>query len=78
MAFLESPLGGLDSRTPRQAIKQGQAQRVIELAAQVLHSLSRVRNQNIRDSNQNSFCPWGCMKKYSKSLALWVRIETTN
>ena len=34
LAFLESPLGGLGGFTPRQAIEQGQAQRVIELAAQ--------------------------------------------
>lgn len=34
LAFLETPLGGLGGLTPRQAIEQGQAQRVIELAAQ--------------------------------------------
>jgi hypothetical protein len=33
LAFLESPHGGLGGRTPRQAIEQGEAARVIELAA---------------------------------------------
>ncbi len=31
--FLESPLGGLDGATPRQAIEQGKLTRVLELAA---------------------------------------------
>ena len=33
LAFLESPHGGLGERTPRQAIEQGNASRVVELAA---------------------------------------------
>ncbi|WP_157266380.1 hypothetical protein [Azohydromonas aeria] len=32
LAFLETPHGGLDGRTPRQAIEQGQALRVLEIA----------------------------------------------
>lgn len=32
LGFLETPLGGLDGRTPRQAIEQGKLARVIELA----------------------------------------------
>lgn len=32
LSFLETPLGGLKGRTPRQAIEQGDAARVIELA----------------------------------------------
>lgn len=32
LAFLESPLGGLNGRTPRQAIEQGEAERVLMLA----------------------------------------------
>ena len=32
LAFLETPLGGLDGRTPRQAIEQGEAERVVQLA----------------------------------------------
>ena len=34
LAFLESPHGGLDGVAPRQAIEQGQAERVIALAVQ--------------------------------------------
>ena len=34
LAFLESPHGGLGGLAPRQAIEQGQAERVIALAAQ--------------------------------------------
>ncbi len=33
LAYVESPLGALDGRTPRQAIEQGQAERVLALAA---------------------------------------------
>ncbi len=33
LAYVESPLGALDGRTPRQAIEQGQAERVLSLAA---------------------------------------------
>ena len=33
LAFLERPLGGLRGKTPRQAIEQGAAARVLELAA---------------------------------------------
>lgn len=33
LGFLETPLGGLGGATPRQAIEQGRAERVIELAA---------------------------------------------
>lgn len=33
LAFLETPNGGLDGASPRQAIEQGLGQRVIELAA---------------------------------------------
>ena len=33
LAFLETPLGGLDGATPRQAIERGAGDRVIELAA---------------------------------------------
>lgn len=33
LAFLETPLGGLDGSTPRQAIEQGQAELVLQLAA---------------------------------------------
>jgi hypothetical protein len=33
LAFLETPNGGLDGETPRQAIECGQGQRVMELAA---------------------------------------------
>ncbi|MFG6465345.1 hypothetical protein [Roseateles sp. BYS87W] len=33
LSFLETPLGGLDGKTPRQAIEQGDTPRVIELAA---------------------------------------------
>lgn len=32
LAFLETPLGGLNGRTPRQAIEQGEAERVVQLA----------------------------------------------
>ena len=32
LSFLESPLGGLNGRTPRQAIEQGEAMRVLQLA----------------------------------------------
>ncbi len=32
LSFLESPLGALDGRSPRQAIEQGQVDRVIEIA----------------------------------------------
>lgn len=32
LAFLETPLGGLDGSTPRQAIEQGKAERVLLLA----------------------------------------------
>ena len=32
LSFLETPLGALNGRTPRQAIEQGQARRVLELA----------------------------------------------
>lgn len=32
LSFLESPLGGLNGRTPRQAIEQGEALRVLQLA----------------------------------------------
>lgn len=32
LSFLESPHGALDGRSPRQAIEQGQADRVIEIA----------------------------------------------
>jgi hypothetical protein len=32
LAFLETPLGGLDGRTPRQAIEQGEAERALLLA----------------------------------------------
>ncbi|MFG6487956.1 hypothetical protein ACG04R_14830, partial [Roseateles sp. BYS78W] len=32
LSFLETPLGGLQGRTPRQAIEEGDAARVIELA----------------------------------------------
>ncbi|MFK4706181.1 excisionase family DNA binding protein [Roseateles asaccharophilus] len=32
LGFLETPLGGLEGRTPRQAIEQGKLARVIELA----------------------------------------------
>lgn len=32
LAFLETPLGGLDGRTPRVAIEQGEAERVLLLA----------------------------------------------
>jgi excisionase family DNA binding protein len=32
LAFLESPLGGLNGKTPRQAIEQGAATRILELA----------------------------------------------
>jgi excisionase family DNA binding protein len=32
LAFLETPLGGLDGNTPRQAIEQGEAERVLLLA----------------------------------------------
>lgn len=34
LSFLESPLGSLDGRTPRLAIEQGQAERVLAIAAQ--------------------------------------------
>lgn len=34
LSFLESPHGALDGRSPRQAIEQGQSERVIALAAQ--------------------------------------------
>jgi hypothetical protein len=33
LSFLETPLGGLNGKTPRQAIEQGNAARVIELAS---------------------------------------------
>ncbi len=33
LSFLETPLGGLRGRTPRQAIEQGDTARVLELAA---------------------------------------------
>jgi len=33
LSFLESPLGGLNGRTPRQAIEQGEALRVLQLAS---------------------------------------------
>ena len=33
LSFLEGPLGGLNGRTPRQAIEQGKVARVLELAA---------------------------------------------
>ncbi len=33
LSFLETPLGGLRGRTPRQAIEQGDAARVLELAS---------------------------------------------
>lgn len=33
LTFLETPLGGLQGMTPRQAIEQGKAARVIELAS---------------------------------------------
>lgn len=32
LAFLETPHGGLNGRTPRQAIEQGEAERVVQLA----------------------------------------------
>ena len=32
LSFLETPLGGLDGRTPRQALEQGMSDRVIALA----------------------------------------------
>lgn len=32
LAWLETPLGGLDGRTPRAAIEQGEADRVVQLA----------------------------------------------
>jgi hypothetical protein len=32
LAFLETPLGGLNGRTPRAAIEQGEADRVVQLA----------------------------------------------
>jgi len=34
LAFLESPHGALDGLSPRQAIEQGQAERVLVVAAQ--------------------------------------------
>lgn len=33
LSFLETPLGGLQGRTPREAIEQGDVARVIELAS---------------------------------------------
>lgn len=33
LAFLETPLGGLKGKTPRQAIEQGNTARVLELAS---------------------------------------------
>jgi hypothetical protein len=33
LSFLETPLGGLEGKTPRQAIEQGRPERVLELAA---------------------------------------------
>lgn len=33
LSFLETPLGGLNGRTPRQAIEQGDTARVLELAS---------------------------------------------
>jgi hypothetical protein len=33
LSFLETPLGGLDGKTPKAAIEQGLAERVLELAA---------------------------------------------
>lgn len=33
LSFLETPLGGLSGRTPRQAIEQGDSTRVLELAS---------------------------------------------
>lgn len=33
LTFLETPLGALDGATPRQALEQGQAERVVHLAA---------------------------------------------
>lgn len=37
LAFLETPLGALEGKTPRQAIEQGESERVVELAgAEVL------------------------------------------
>lgn len=33
LAFLETPLGGLQGRSPRQAVEQGEVERVLELAS---------------------------------------------
>ncbi|MBI3346956.1 MAG: hypothetical protein HY020_07060 [Burkholderiales bacterium] len=36
LSFLETPLGGLNGRTPRQAVEQGEASRVLQLAGSAL------------------------------------------